>query len=69
MKDTHRNFVVHALLILQLGTDMEVDVLYTVVTKHSVTMLLLSNYDAMTCIYSDVKASGDYILVTPKALD
>ena len=48
---------------------MELDVLYTVVTKRFVTMILLSNYDAITDIYADVYASGYYIMVTPKALD
>ena len=56
-------------MIMKLGTDMELDVLYTIVTKHFITMLLLSNYDAITGIYADVQASGYYILVTPKALD
>ena len=53
MKGTHHNFVVHALMIMKSGTDMELDVLYTMVTKHFVTMLLLSNYDAITGIYAD----------------
>ena len=48
---------------------MELDVLYTMVTKHFLAMLLLSNYDAITGIYADVKTSGYYILVAPKALD
>ena len=54
LKGTHHNFVVHALMIMKLGTDMELDVLYTMITKHFVTMLLLSNYDAITGIYADV---------------
>ena len=54
---------------MKLITDMELDVLYRMVTKHFVTMLLLSNYDAITGIYADVQASGYYILVTLKALD
>ena len=33
---------------------MELDVLYTMVTKRFVTMILLSNYDAITGIYDDV---------------
>ena len=40
-------------------------VLYTMVTKHFVTMLPLSNYDAITGIY----ASEYCIMVTPEALD
>ena len=48
---------------------MELDVLYKIVTKHFITMLLVSNYDAITGIYADVLASGYYILVTPKAFD
>ena len=54
MRSTHHNFVVHALMIMKLGTDMELNVLYTMVTKHFVTMLPLSNYDAITGIYADV---------------
>ena len=54
LKGTHHNFVVHAPTIMKLGTDMELDVLHTMVTKHFVTMLLLSNYDAITGIYADV---------------
>ena len=41
-------------MIMKLDTDMELDVLYTMVTKHFVTMLLLSNYDAITGIYAEV---------------
>ena len=48
------NSVVHAPTIMKLGTDTELDVLHTMVTKHFVTMLLLSNYDAITGIYADV---------------
>ena len=69
LKGTHHNFVVHAPTIIKLGTDMELDVLYTMVTKYFVTIILLSNYDAITGIYADVWASGYYILATPKALD
>ena len=69
LKGTHHNFVVHAPTIMKLGTDMELDVLHTMVTKHFATMLLLSNYDAITGIYADVYASWYYILVTPEALD
>ena len=54
LKGTHHNFVVHAPTIMKLSTDMELDVLHTMVTKHFVTMLLLSNYDAITGIYADV---------------
>ena len=48
---------------------MELDVLYTMITKHFVTMILLSNYDAITGFYDDVQASEYYTLVNPKALD
>ena len=54
LKGTYHNFVVHAPTIMKLGTDMKLDVLYKMVTKHFVTMLLLSNYDAITGIYADV---------------
>ena len=67
LKSPHHNFVVHALMILKLGTDMEPDVFQAMVTNHFVTLLLLSTYDAMTGIYAKVKALGNYILVTPKA--
>ena len=33
---------------------MELDVLYTMVTKLFVTIILLSNHDAITGIYADV---------------
>ena len=69
LKGTHHDFDVHSLMIMKLGTDMELDVLYTMATKKFVTMLLLTKYDAITGIYADVQASGYYILVTPKALD
>ena len=59
-KGTHHNFVVHAPTIMKLGTGMELDVIYTMVTKRFVTMLLLSNYDAKTGIYADMWASGYY---------
>ena len=35
MKDPHHNFVVHALMIIKLGTGMELDVFHTMVTKNS----------------------------------
>ena len=54
LKGTHRNFFVHAPTIMKLGTDMELNVLHTMVTKRFVTMLLLRNYDAITGIYADV---------------
>ena len=50
LKGTHHNFVVHAFMIMGLGTGMELDV----TTKHFVTMLLLSKFDAITGISADV---------------
>ena len=40
-------------MITKLATDMELDVIYTIVTKNFVT-LLLSNYNAVTGIYAEV---------------
>ena len=54
LKSTHHNFVVYAPIIMKSGTDMELGVLYTMVTKCFVTMLLLSNYDAIIGIYADL---------------
>ena len=54
LKGTHHNFVLHAPTIIKLGTGMELDVLYRMVTKLFVTVILLSNYDAITGIYADV---------------
>ena len=42
-------------MIMKLGTDMELDVLHTMVTKHFVTNVTIKcNYDAITGIYADV---------------
>ena len=40
-------------MILKFGTDIKLDVFYTMVTKLFVTSLLLRNYDLITCILAD----------------
>ena len=42
----HHNFVVIALMIMKFGTDIKLDVVYTVATNKFVTSLLLRNYDS-----------------------
>ena len=53
MRPDH-NFVVIAPTIIKLGTDIKLDVFYTMATKKFVTSLLLRNYDVITCILADV---------------
>ena len=43
----HDNFVVIAPMIMKFGTDIKLDVFYTMVTK---SLLLLLNYVVITCI-------------------
>ena len=47
----YHNFVVIAPMIMKFGTGMKLDVFYTMATKH---LLLLRNYDVITCILADV---------------
>ena len=51
-EDPHHNFVI-APMIMQFGTDIKLDVFYTVETKKFVTSLLLRDYDVITCILAD----------------
>ena len=46
----HHNFVVIAPIIKKFGTDIKLDVFYTVVAKSFVSSLLLRDYDVITCI-------------------
>ena len=39
-------------MIMKLGTDIKLEVFYTVVTKKFVTSLLLRNYDVITLYFS-----------------
>ena len=50
----HHNFVVIAPIIMKFGTDIKLDVFYTIVTQKFVTSLLLRNYDVITCILANV---------------
>ena len=50
MRHPHHNFVVIAPMIMKLGTDIKLDVFYTMVTTKFVTSLLSRNYDVITCI-------------------
>ena len=40
-------------MIITFGTDIKLDVFYTIVTKRFVMSLRLRNYDAITCILAD----------------
>ena len=51
----HHNFVVIASMIMKFGTDVKLDVFYTMVTK-IVTSLLLCHYDVITCILAKALA-------------
>ena len=52
----HHNFVVIAAMIMKFGTDVKLDVFYTMVTKRFVTSLLLRHYDVIICILADAYA-------------
>ena len=54
MRAPYHNFVVIALMIMKFGTGIKLDVFYTMVTKTFVTSLLLSHYDVITCILTDM---------------
>ena len=56
MRSPHYNFVVIAPMIIKFGTGVNLDVLYTMVTKELVTSLLLRHYDVITCILADTLA-------------
>ena len=49
----YHNFVVIAPMIIKFGTDIKLDLFYTMVTKKFVRSLLLRNYDVITCILAD----------------
>ena len=49
----HHNFVVNAPMVIKFGTDVKLDVFYTMVAKTFVTSLLLRHYDVITCILAD----------------
>ena len=53
MRAPHHNFVVFAPMIMKFGTDVKLDVFYTMVTKNFVMSLLLRHYDVMTCILAN----------------
>ena len=55
-KGPHHNLEVIAKIIMKFGTDIKLDVFYTMVTKKFVTSLLLRNYDVITCILDDAQA-------------
>ena len=40
-------------MIIKFGTDIKLDVFYTMVTKRFVMSLRLRKYDAITCILAD----------------
>ena len=49
----HHNFVVIALMTIKFGTNVKLDIFYTMVAKTFVTSLLLRHYDVITCILAD----------------
>ena len=53
MRAPHHNFVVIALIIMKFGTDVKLDVFYTMTREKMVTSLLLRHYDVITCILAD----------------
>ena len=53
MSSLHHNFTVIAPMIMKFGTGIKPDVFYTMVTKQFVKLLLLRNYDVITCILAD----------------
>ena len=53
MRAPHYNFVVIAPMIMKFGTDIKLDVFYTMAAKTFVTPLLLRHYDVITCILAD----------------
>ena len=61
MRAPHHNLVVIALMIMKFGTDIKLDVFYTMVTKNFVESLLIRNYD----VY--VIRPKFQMLVTPKS--
>ena len=50
---SHDNFVVIALMMMKFGTDIKLDMLYTMVRKNFLTSLLLRNYDVIIHILAD----------------
>ena len=53
MRAPHHNFVVIAPMIMKFDTGVKLHVFYTMVTKKSVTSLLLRHYDVITCMLAD----------------
>ena len=53
MRAPHHNIVVVAPMIMKFGTGVKLDVFYKMLTKKSVTSLLLRHYDVITCILAD----------------
>ena len=49
----NHNFVVIAPMIMKFGTDVKLNVFYTMVTKEFVTSPLLRHYDVITCILAE----------------
>ena len=49
MMAPHHTSVVITLMTMKFGKDMKLDVFYTVVSKKFVTLILLRNYDVITC--------------------
>ena len=52
----HHNFAVIAPMIMKFGTGMKREEFYTLLSKKFGKLLLLGNYDVITCILADVQA-------------
>ena len=52
MRAPHHNFVVVALMIMKFGTDVKLDIFYTMVTKNC-EVITICHYDVITCILAD----------------
>ena len=48
----YHDFVVNTPMIMKFGTDMKLDIFYTMVAKHS-DITTLRNYNVITCILAD----------------
>ena len=52
-EDPHHNFVLIVPMIMKFGTDVKLDVFYTMVTRRFVTSILLRYYEVIICILAD----------------
>ena len=50
----NHNFIVIVPMIMKFGTGMKLDVFYTMAINKFVMLLLLRNYDVITCILANM---------------